>query len=157
VKIIIKFSSFMSHTVSVNTLGSIALIVLGAIFLLSGIGKLIKPPELENIWVAGFMGEQITTWFRLVLPYIEIAIGACLIARFRLKWFSWIAVALILNFIVNNIWLISIGKGFESCGQCLGWGIDTWPIGSIYIDMMMLGLLLLGIKSHVNKQREVIV
>ncbi len=132
------------------------LVALGVILIFSGIGKLIKPPNLESIWAAGLFGEQITGWLRLMLPYAEIAIGICLIAKFKLKWISWIAMALIINFIANNVWLISIGKGFESCGQCLGWGIDTWPIGSLYVDLMMLGFLLLGVKSHVIRQREVV-
>ena len=155
-KIKTKLGNLMSKGISMKTLGSIALITLGVIFLFSGIGKLIKPPALENIWVAGILGGQITGWLWLILPFLEIAIGVCLVTRFKIKWVSWAAMALIINFIVNNVWLISIGKGFESCGQCLGWGIDTWPIGSMYMDLMMIGFLLLGVKSHVIREREVI-
>ena len=146
----------MATKISVQTIGLVALVALGVILIFSGIGKLIKPSNLEYIWAASLFGEQITGWLRLILPYAEIAIGICLIAKFKLKWISWIAMALIINFTANNVWLISIGKGFESCGQCLGWGIDTWPIGSLYIDLMMLGFLLLGIKSYVIRQKEVI-
>jgi len=145
----------MDTKISVQTLGSIVLVALGVIFIFSGIGKLIKSPDLEHIWASGLFGEQIMGWLRLMLPYAEIVIGVCLIIRFKLKWVSWVAMALIINFIANNVWLISIGKGFESCGQCLGWGIDTWPVGSVYIDLMMLGFLLLGVKSYAIRQREV--
>jgi len=132
----------MDTKISVQTLGSIVLVALGVIFIFSGIGKLIKSPDLEHIWASGLFGEQIMGWLRLII-------------RFKLKWVSWVAMALIINFIANNVWLISIGKGFESCGQCLGWGIDTWPVGSVYIDLMMLGFLLLGVKSYAIRQREV--
>jgi len=152
-----KDKNFMDRKVDVQTVGKLLLFALGAIFLLSGIGKIIKPAGLENIWVSGILGEQIMEGLRLILPYIEIMIGVFLILRLKFKWVSWVAMAMILNFIVNNVWLISIGKGFESCGQCLGWGIDTWPIGSLYMDMLMLGFLLMGANSYMLKKREVMV
>lgn len=138
----------MNKPINAETLSKILLIALGSIFIFSGVGKLIIPPGLEDIFATSLFGEQITKALRLFLPYCEIIIGVLLVFRFKLQYTSWFALAFIFVLITNNVWLIAQGKGLETCGECLGWGIDLWPIGSLYIDLLMLGCLLGGIKAY---------
>lgn len=137
---------------SARAMSRIAFMSLGAILIFSGIGKIVKTPPLENIFFAGFIGEYIPNILRQLLPYAEIIIGGLLAFRVKVKIVSWVALAAIMMFITNNVWLISIGKGWESCGQCLGWGIDTWVGASLYIDLMMLGILLFGAYQYQNER-----
>lgn len=134
--------------ISPITFSSICLIAVGAIFIFSGIGKLMIVPPLENILIAQVLSYGMVGTLRTILPFIEISLGILLITRWQYKTSSIIAALLITYFIVNNAWLISIGKGFESCGQCLGWGIDTWPIGSIFIDLIMIMLIMFGVYNR---------
>lgn len=138
----------MNKEISAETISKIVLISLGLLFFFSGVGKLIVTPRLENIFFTAFIGSSLTETLRHVLPYCEIIIGILLIFRIKLKYTSWFALAFILVFISNNAWLIAQGKGLETCGECLGWGIDIWPIGSLYIDFLMLMALLGGVKTH---------
>jgi len=134
----------MQKEVSPRVFYNLAFILLGCIFIFSGIGKIVKVPDAEYIWVAGILGDQVTGILWRVMPYVEIIIGVLLVMKFKIKLVAWFTMGLILNFMVNNTWLIANGRGLETCGECLGWGIDLWPIGSLYIDILMVGLLLVG-------------
>lgn len=144
-----KIKNLMELKLSQKAISNIALISLGIILIFSGIGKFIVPPETANIWAAELIGDGLTNILWHILPFVEIAAGIMLILRLRVKVMSYVVMGLIMNFITNNVWLISIGKGFETCGECLGWGIDLWPIGSLYIDLIMFGMLLMGVKYYI--------
>ncbi len=150
-----EIKELMKTIPSSKAISIAAFILLGGILVFSGIGKIVDSPDMENVWITGVLGQSLTNIAVHVLPYIELLIGALLIARLKIKWLAWATMVLVLNFIINNTWLIQQGKGFESCGQCLGWGIDTWPVGSLYIDLMMLGLLLVGTKAYQSNMKEV--
>lgn len=143
-----KIKQFFNMKLNSNLASRMAFVMLGIILIFSGVGKIIVPPEMERVWASLFLGGGIIQMLIRVLPYVEIVMGVLLIARFKIRWVSWFVMALILNFIVNNTWLIAIGEGFTTCGECLGWGIDVWPIGSLYIDLIMLSLLLIGSKLY---------
>ena len=145
--------STLQKEVSPKVFYNLAFILLGGIFIFSGVGKLVKAPGIENIWLTGILGSQLTGILWKALPYVEIIIGILLVLKFRIKLVAWFAMGLILKFIINNVWLIANGKGLETCGECLGWGIDLWPVGSLYIDLLMMGLLLIG-SSFYKKYAE---
>lgn len=117
-------------------IGIAAAIFLGAVFLFSGIGKLVVPPapgyQLADI------GQLI-----FVLPYIEIGLGFLLILGVGIKILSLASLGLILCFATNNLWLV-FTYGFITCGACLGWGIDTWAGASLFIDILMLFFVVLA-------------
>lgn len=140
--------------IGINTLSRIAFIVLGGLLIFSGLGKIVKPPDMAHIWFAGFFGSGLTKVLITALPYCEIVVGILLILRIKIKYLAWLAMGLILLFIVNNVWLISIGEGWESCGECLGWGIDAWPGVSLYIDLIMMWVLLSGVLYYRKWEKE---
>ncbi len=139
-----EIRSVMRKEVSPKVFCNLAFILLGFIFIFSGIGKIVKVPDAEYIWVAGILGGQVTDILWRVMPYVEIILGVLLVMKFKIKFVAWFTMGLIINFMINNTWLIADGRGLETCGECLGWGIDLWPVGSLYIDMLMMGLLLIG-------------
>ena len=140
--------SLMERTVSPRAVYHLAFILLGSIFIFSGIGKIVKTPDIEDIWAAGILGSQLTGILWRVMPYAELILGVLLILKFKIKFVAWLTMGLIINFMINNTWLIAAGKGFEACGECLGWGIDLWPVGSLYVDLLMVGLLLVGAYNY---------
>ena len=139
-----EIRSVMRKEVSPKVFCNLAFILLGFIFIFSGIGKIVKVPDAEYIWVAGILGGQVTDILWRVMPYVEIILGVLLVMKFKIKFVAWFTMGLIINFMINNTWLIADSRGLETCGECLGWGIDLWPVGSLYIDMLMMGLLLIG-------------
>lgn len=150
-----KIKAFFNYKPNNDQLSRMALISLAFVLIFSGIGKLVVSPGLDELWFAPFVSESMASVFVAVLPFFEIIVGILLAVRLKLKIMAWVAMLLILGFISNNVWLISEGKALETCGECLGWGIDTWPIGSLYIDLLMLGLLLMGSLFYQRSLREV--
>jgi len=142
----------MQKKVEPEILSRVVFIMLGCMFMFSGIGKIIIPPPLENLIYAEVIQENILSVLIMLLPFGEIALGILLITKVKIKLVSWVTLVFVMAFIVNNGWLISIDKGFESCGQCLGWGIDIWPVGSLYVDLIMFGMILLGSFNYQKKE-----
>jgi len=125
-----------------------AAIVLGLIFLLSGVGKLLG--QLEGFFIfftpfADFLlpfAPVIYLW----LPVIEIAVGLLLITGVLARPAAALALVLTTVFIANNSWLISHGFGAEPCG-CFGIleelaRIRILTIGALVLDAVMLLLAL---------------
>ena len=125
-----------------------AAIVLGLIFLLAGVGKLLGQLEGSFIFFTPFadfllpFAPEIYLW----LPVIEIAVGLLLITGVLARPAAALAVGLIAVFMANNSWLISHGFGAEPCG-CFGIleeiaQLRLLTIGSLGLDVVMLLLAL---------------
>ena len=136
-------------------LGLGASITLGMIFLVSGIGKLLLQGELFETFFPGFLDFLTLDQTRLlfyVLPYVEIAIGALLIAGFATKLIAALTALLIAAFIASNVWFITHGMGFEPCG-CLGifdrlFQSKLSTQQSLYIDIAMFALILITLLCY---------
>lgn len=122
-----------------------AAILLGAIFLVAGLGKLPAQTEaymiifgLERALLHPTLANHIDTW----LPRIEIALGVLLMAGIAARLLAGVSGVLTIAFIFNNAWEIARGAGGDPCG-CFG---DNSFLGylsnthALYIDIGMLAL-----------------
>jgi len=136
-------------------LGLGASIILGIIFFISGIGKLLVEAELFEIYYPAFLDFLTLNQVRLLFygfPYVELAIGLLLIVGFATKLIAALTSLLIAGFIASNVWFITHGMGFEPCG-CLGIfdrlfqnRLSTQQ--SLYIDIAMLALILITLLCY---------
>jgi len=125
-------------------------IILGLIFVTSGLGKLLSQAEsFKTIFnpFPDFLGpaftEAIFSWF----PYIELIVGSLLIIGIVAKLMAIFSLALTAGFITNNSWLISRGLGYEPC-DCFGVmeriiQVELSTVGALYMDIGMLALALI--------------
>ena len=136
-------------------LGLGASITLGVIFLVSGIGKLLLQGELFETYFPGFLDFLTLDQTRLLfygLPYVEIAIGALLIAGVATKLVAALTSLLIAAFIASNVWFITHGMAFKPC-DCLGifdrlFQSKLSTQQSLYIDIAMLALILITLLCY---------
>ena len=136
-------------------LGLGASIILGIIFFISGIGKLLVEAELFETYYPAFLDFLTLNQVRLLFygfPYVELAIGLLLIVGFATKLIAALTSLLIAGFIASNVWFITHGMGFEPCG-CLGIfdrlfqnRLSTQQ--SLYIDIAMLALILITLLCY---------
>lgn len=145
-------------------LGLVCTVALGLIFLFSGIGKLVKPPGIELFWFLSFVPpipEWVPSPVTSILASVEIAAGLALLVTWIIKLDAqlspaiYLSLFLLLNFIINNLWLIIVKKQLYTCGQCLGWGINTWPGASLFLDILMLGMAVTAITYFRGYKKEV--
>jgi uncharacterized membrane protein YphA (DoxX/SURF4 family) len=139
-------------------LGLGASIILGIIFLISGIGKLLVQAEFFDTFFPGFLDFLTLDQARLLfygLPYVEIAIGSLLVVGLATKLIAILTSLLITAFIASNVWFITHGMGFEPCG-CLGifdrlFQDKLSTQQSLYIDIAMLALILITLLWYQRK------
>lgn len=130
-------------------LGLGAALILGIIFLTSGIGKSLAEVELFDTFFPGFLDFLSLDQARLLfygLPYVEIVIGALLVLGVAIRLVAAFSSLMIAGFIASNVWFITNGRGFEPCG-CLGifdrlFQSKLSTQQSLYLDVAMLALTL---------------
>lgn len=136
-------------------LGLGASLILGIIFFISGIGKLLAQEELFETFFPGFLDFLSLGQTRLLfygLPYVELVIGTLLIIGVGTKPVAAFSLLLISAFIASNVWFITHGMGFEPCG-CLGifdrlFQSKLSTQQSLYLDMAMLSLVLITLLCY---------
>jgi len=143
----------------------VATIILGAVFVISGTGKIFAFGEmpgqtmyfigavLPDAWltpgVALFFGDVL---FPYIIPYLELSLGILLVLSIWPRLIAAISLPLITAFIANNAWYISQGKmKFTSC-ECFGiweemFGAMT-HLQSLSLDIVLLALALTTIFVH---------
>ena len=126
---------------------AVASIILGLIFFIAGLGKLLLQAGTFGIFftpdkviLTPALAGVISVW----LPPIELVIGLLLIVGIATKAIAIFSSVLITAFIVNNGWLLSQGLGYEPC-DCFGMmeiifqgSLSTE--GALYLDIGMLAL-----------------
>jgi uncharacterized membrane protein YphA (DoxX/SURF4 family) len=125
----------------------VASILLGLVFIVAGLGKLIDPAEFFTV-LTPFQGyltpasvRGIFTW----LPRVELILGCLLIIGVFVRLAAVSSIVLIASFMVNNVWLLSRGLGYKPCG-CLGileriTQLKLTAVGALYLDITMLVLV----------------
>lgn len=133
----------MNKKISSKTMKRIALAALGCLLIFSGTGKIFYPPADISFFGmnSGFIGLALH-----ILPLWEVTLGLIFVINAERLYFiiKWLAIATIMVFIASNFYLIATGDGINGCGECLGWGIDLWPGGSLFIDLIMLSIVIVG-------------
>ena len=135
-------------------------VLLGLVLLVAGIGKLPGLSELgtfpgQDEFVSDLFGSfwtpTIAFFITDILPWVEVILGLALVLGIYPKIAAVLSLPLIVGFMTNNIWAISHGKTFGSCG-C--WGILETLFGSMTppqalgMDIALLFLALTIIILH---------
>ena len=122
-------------------------ILLGLIFIVAGLGKLLEQTgtlEIFSNLPAPFSTPALVGAVSFWLPIIELVVGLLLVTSVAAKPTAAFSLVLIAGFIATNSWLLSHGLGEEPCG-CFGIA-ETMAqfrfvvINSLYFDVGMLGL-----------------
>jgi uncharacterized membrane protein YphA (DoxX/SURF4 family) len=148
------------NTINIRyTLSITASVILGAILLIAGTGKIFDfgqmpgqtefldrliPDFLLTPELARFIG---LVFIPYILPVTEIVLAILLLAGIWPRIMALIILPLTLGFMANNLW--TIGQGTDKFPDCPCFGIwETWtgvrftPTQSLYID---IGLFILAL------------
>jgi uncharacterized membrane protein YphA (DoxX/SURF4 family) len=121
-----------------NAVAVVASVVLGIAFVVAGGSKIAAGPN----WPEQARGLGAPTWVIPVVPWIEIVVGAMLIAQFGAPWPSLAALAMLIGFTV--LIAIALAHGRRPPCACFGaWSAK--PIGASHLarngGLMVLAML----------------
>tara|TARA_B100000900_G_scaffold279029_1_gene238640 strand:+ start:1351 stop:1782 length:432 start_codon:yes stop_codon:yes gene_type:complete len=133
-------------------LGQFIEIIVGAVFLWSGIAKLLDPSAfLSAILTYEVFSYKVSVIASLGVPYLELCVGACLVFRVIIVGARLLAVVLLVLFIILLSQAAMRGLDVD-CG-CFGSSTKSsesgffWPIARDVIMLIGIGL---GIVAGVN-------
>jgi peroxiredoxin/uncharacterized membrane protein YphA (DoxX/SURF4 family) len=145
---------FSSIRINRNIISTIAAVIIGATFVVSGTGKLLGLEEvpaqivdLINTIIPAFM---LTPWiinflYHILIPYLfplaELFLGLFLLIGFVPRLMAVLCLPLLSSFLLANIWSLVKG-GYSSCADCFGiweqvFGALT-PVQSLIYDIVLL-------------------
>lgn len=108
------------------TLGAIASVVTGAVFLVSGVSKLASPQS----WRAGADGMGVPWALARPVPLVEVGVGAALVVVWQRGALAWLAVAMLLAF--TALLALRLSQGSRPVCACFGsWSAQ--PIGPRHV------------------------
>jgi uncharacterized membrane protein YphA (DoxX/SURF4 family) len=124
-------------------------VLLGLMLLVAGIGKLPGLTELGTFpgqtefldVIFGSFWPTVAFFITDVLPWIEVILGLALVLGIYPRIAAVLSLPLTAAFMTSNIWAITHGEAFGSCG-C--WGVfeslfgDMTPIQSLGIDIALV-------------------
>src|ERR1051325_1476620 len=124
---------------------NITRIIVGLLFIFSGLVKANDPlglsykmQEFFEVWgLAGF--NDYTLFFSLVMNSFEIIAGVAVLLGWRMRFFSWMLLLLIIFFTFLTGYALFSGK-IKTCG-CFGDCIPLKPIHSFIKDLVLLVLI----------------
>jgi uncharacterized membrane protein YphA (DoxX/SURF4 family) len=118
-------------------------IILGLIFLVAGLGKLLNQTQSFVIFVfPEFLPDALDKFIFRWLPGIETTVGLLLVAGIAARLVASLSLALTASLMLNNSLLLIQGFGDKPCG-CFGMA-ENWVqyrlsvAGALYIDIIML-------------------
>ena len=143
---------------------NIARILVGILFIFSGLVKAIDPlglaykmQEFFDVWAAEGILKGLMLWlneqalmFSLLMITLEVVLGVALLLGFRTKLVSWLLLLLMLFFTFLTSYVLFSGK-IKACG-CFGDCIPLTPIQTFTKDIVLLILVLLILfgKKYIN-------
>ena len=125
----------------------VAGIVLGLVFIISGVGKLLgQSAFLLSISSSGALSPAFANITATWLPWVELILGVFLIVGVLNHLTALFSVVLVGALIFYNSWMISHGLGYEPCA-CLGAFEKLFQgrlstITALYVDIGLLALAL---------------
>lgn len=135
-------------------------IVLGIIFITSGIGKIAEPTEfLTLLSYTSFLPPELSIIVAQWLPWVELVLGLYLLTGIATKVFSSVSCLLVISFIFHNSWIITHGLAAEDCG-CFGKiekileierQITLSSQNALYMDIGMLALIVVVLLCYPGK------
>lgn len=119
-------------------LSVLAIIFLGMIFTVAGVGKLLAGSKgFEPFGPLTFLPQSFVEAIGIGFPYIEIIIGGLLILGIAVKFAASLSALLIAGFIASNILAIYLGRGAEPCGGCFGVAGGLTAVSALIVDGIM--------------------
>jgi uncharacterized membrane protein YphA (DoxX/SURF4 family) len=135
-----------------STLLTIARIIVGVLFIFSGLVKANDPLGLSykmheyfEAWNMIWLNDYALA-FALVMNVFEVVAGVAVLIGWRMKLVGWLLLLLIVFFTFLTGYAAYSGK-FSSCG-CFGDCIPLKPIQSFWKDVILLVLILFLLFNH---------
>ena len=134
---------------------NIARVLVGVLFIFSGLVKAIDPlglaykmQEFFEVWASEGIMKGMMLWlneqalmFSLVMITLEVVLGVALLLGWRTRMVSWLLLLLMLLFTFLTSYVLFSGK-IRACG-CFGDCIPLTPIQTFTKDIVLLILVLL--------------
>ena len=134
---------------------NIARILVGVLFIFSGLVKAIDPlglaykmQEFFEVWASEGIMRGLMLWlneqalmFSLVMITLEVVLGVALLLGWRTKLVSWLLLLMMLLFTFLTSYVLFSGK-IRACG-CFGDCIPLTPIQTFTKDIVLMVLVLL--------------
>ena len=106
--------------------GIAAAVVVAGVLLLAGVLKLARPGD----WRIQAVGLGVPSSLAAIVPFIELGLGAALLAQLHRHGFAWAAVALFVAF--TALLGLRLGQGQRPPCACFG-ALSSRPIGARHI------------------------
>ena len=136
-----------------NSITVILRIVLGSMFIFSGIFKVIDLETFGEVVARyGLLPLSLVPFAAIVMPFLELIVGFCLLIGLKIKASSLISIVLMLVFTIAIGYNVIRGENFD-CGcfelQRLGIGLDeSVSISLVIRDLIIIGLFLFVFRAE---------
>lgn len=116
--------------------------MLGATFILAAAGKLPQQAKfVEVVTGYGLLPWRMAHAYSLILPWLELAVGICLVAGLLSRFAASVSILMIISFIIANGTAV-FELQTEDCG-CFGGLILLKTSDALLVDVVMMGIALL--------------
>lgn len=113
----------------------VASVVLGAVFVLSGVTKVSAPQQ----WAAQSAGIGVPRFVAAVVPFMELLVGALLVAQIARRPVAVVAGAVLLVF--TSLLVLRLSQGRRPPCACFGqWSTEPIGWGDVLRNVVFLGL-----------------
>lgn len=131
-----------------KTFVNIARVLVGALFIFSGLVKAIDPlglaykmQEFFDVWALPLWLNEQALLLSIIMITLEVVLGVALLLGWRTKMVSWLLLLMMLFFTFLTSYVLFSGK-IRACG-CFGDCIPLTPIQTFTKDIILLVLVLL--------------
>lgn len=119
--------------------GAVAAVLVAGVLLVAGVSKLAQPAQ----WRSQSQGLGAPLPVAMVMPYVELGLGALLLVQFQRHVVAWLAVALFASF--TGLLALRLAQGRRPPCACFG-SLSSKPIGPGHLvrNAIFIGLALLA-------------
>ncbi len=128
-------------------IGRLALLGLGAVFVIAGGLKALDPEGfVEQVAAFGMVSPSVVQAVPYLLIPIEVALGVALLLDYRRRWTVPAAVVLLFGFLGLMLYAASTGGDVSACG-CFGSFVERSPEETMAEDIVFIAVALLGLMA----------
>jgi uncharacterized membrane protein YphA (DoxX/SURF4 family) len=112
-------------------------LLVGGTFVFSSVTKLPDHSQFVDVVESyNILPHSLATAYGVVLPWVELVIGAYLVLGILVRLSSVVAVLMAISFVIANV--SSIFRGDEYCGSCFGEDVLLLAWQSLIIDVLII-------------------